>query len=104
MSQHTPGPWRVKSHPRLHVDRHICVDIPSGFARIIAKVCHTDVDDALANARLIAAAPEMKDAIFGLLLLARHEVWCVRFTQGDEDCTCFINKARALLAKVEGER
>lgn len=90
MSQHTPGPWKHNPHPEpQNADRHICVDIPSGFSRVIARVKHTDVDNALANARLIAAAPEMYD-----LLKTYVERW-----QSD---SVIRETAIALLAKIEG--
>jgi len=89
MSQHTPGPWTVRKGAIVQVVASVGP---------VAQVYNRDD-----NARLIAAAPEMKDVLSGLLLLAKHEVWCVRFTQGDEDCTCFVSKAHALLARIAGE-
>ena len=95
MSQHTPGPWIHNPHPEpQNADRHICVDIPSGFSRVIARVKHTDVDNALANARLIAKAPEM-------LSLLR------RLTGNPHDgmsVSRVVSDAGALLREIEGDK
>lgn len=98
MSQHTPhtqqstpGPWIHNPSPEpQNADRHICVNIPSGFARVIARVKHTAVDDALANARLIAKAPEM------LALLKEF------MAMYDGIAAPFAN-TRALLREIEGK-
>ena len=95
--QHTPGPWihNPRAEPQ-NADRHICVNIPSGFARVIALVKQTAVDDAVANARLIAAAPEMYDFLAHL-----DELWTL---QAGHKASLDDDRARlrALLAKIEG--
>jgi hypothetical protein len=80
---HTPGPWYTyQSHK--DVNRHIaCKD-----GKSIAKEVHH------ANARLIAAAPEMYEVLFELLDT-------LEMSKGygfDEE----YEKAREVLAKVEG--
>ena len=57
---HTPGPWRVE--PTSSADRYICADKPEGQAELAKVYDWAEYGGALpaeANARLIAAAPEL---------------------------------------------
>jgi hypothetical protein len=58
MSQHTPGPWRRDGLTTYALNEH-------GWNRFSAQVQdpHTPLEELLANARLIAAAPEMLEAL-----------------------------------------
>lgn len=61
--KHTPGPW-TNSPPRVSLDGDCFVYGPEGLA--IARVygvCPRDTDAREANARLIAAAPELYEAL-----------------------------------------
>jgi hypothetical protein len=87
---YTPGPWDIQAHA---YDKRIAVGIglvegPNGYdvAEVYADDC--DRDEALANARLIAAGPEMVEALQNML--AAHN------TDAPE-CVA----ARALLARIE---
>lgn len=89
-SKHTPGPW-LQSSTVLVCDQE---------ARVIAN-CTPMVDvpaiaiplkDVDANARLIAAAPE---------LLAALEGFIAEF--GDKAVNANVQKARAALAKARGQ-
>lgn len=72
MSKHTPGPWRVGSTLGMNANM-ICVgDDNEGIASVYGIPFNTDVSDpylkekrpkALANAYLIAAAPELLAAL-----------------------------------------
>ena len=61
-STHTPGPWyhNPADEPQ-NAERHVCVD-EGQWLRVIARVKQNDKDNALANAQLIAAAPELLEA------------------------------------------
>ena len=94
MSGHTPGPWTVHSHwrgmvvPAIDVEkkRGGAVD-PDVEAREYAKVIHERGgsvypefyrsrvmrEEAVANARLIAAAPDLLDALRNLYALVQGE-------------------------------
>lgn len=62
-AKHTPGPWRVENRlVRATKHKQIC-EVPA------YGVVHGKVDEA--NARLIAAAPELLEALVNLL--AVHE-------------------------------
>jgi hypothetical protein len=63
---HTPGPWHVTKHELFHIDRGdidaFCVHAPGGLpvCRMGGNVSQENVE---ANARLIAAAPAMYEAL-----------------------------------------
>ena len=92
MSNHTPGPWTFNGrtvrgpHPKD----------PEGRTRIVAEAIWdrgTYVDDAEANARLIAAAPELLEALEALVLDESKEYIPTRLWDA----------ARAAIAKAKGE-
>lgn len=109
MSEHTPGPWTIDNvrHDRKADLKHL--DIrgpgrprgPSGreYRDIIGEVftdwgTHDEVD---ANARLIAAAPELLGALEGLL----HEL--PQPEEGDAgDGFDAIRRAHAVVAQARG--
>ena len=88
---HTEGPWA------LHIGDGT-IRARSGF--VIAQMRATCVTDMWeADASLIAAAPEMLDAIRELIW--DHDATCPANTAAD--CPHGIpNRARALLAKIDG--
>lgn len=57
MSKHTPGPWAVNKADLLDVYA------PNNNAHTVATVAVTAGDEDEANAKLIAAAPEMAEAL-----------------------------------------
>ena len=91
MTQHTPGPWNNDTHPW---------DVLADGKRTtpIATV-HVEVDggnEARANARLIAAAPELLEALKSLV--GRFE-GCTSHC-GSPELNAFRN-ANAAIAKAE---
>lgn len=110
-SKHTPGPWCIESvfSEALH-DIALDYNIPGcGSPILIATVFDADEDSTItkeqanANARLIAAAPE---------LLAACEAWDQGFSEWEgfdqERFLLWVNKnremARAAIAKVNGRK
>jgi len=80
---YTPGPWSIcKDHPDW-----IC---PSGGGYQIAMVPRGQGAVAAANARLIAAAPELVEALAAML------------EQFGEHGGPVVRQARAVLAKARG--
>lgn len=62
MSKHTPGPWAVGKHPGRDAGTDLReVTYLSPFGR--AYICEAEK----ANARLIAAAPELLEALHAML-------------------------------------
>lgn len=95
MSKHTPGPWALDDNGhdiRTHEDYW-----PIGCAdgNLIAYVAHTDDVMGEANARLIAAAPDLLAACEALLNEARQFFPMV--------CGDAITEAEAAIAKARGE-
>lgn len=117
MGNHTPGPWTV--------DESLCLGAINNGKRHIAMAnlynspdenFRVDREQQLANAQLIAAAPDLLAALKAILPMAEngaakpgHEGFC-----GPEqscDCECMyaaydserLYNARAAIRKAEGE-
>ncbi len=89
----TPWPWR-----ETHVDKAVFA-IADDSSNIVANVFDNAEDTGYANARLIAAAPEMYEIV--------QEV----ADECDDDCgsacdiaeECEVRRARILIARINGE-
>ena len=66
MSAHTPGPWLLLVHPR-DIE---ATGLPVLIGNDAAYVFGVNEAARMANARLIAAAPDLKEACEALLLAA----------------------------------
>ncbi len=86
-SKHTPGPWTIK--PYKSWDKRILLPEPS----IYVDNDDVDQDEASANARLIAAAPD---------LLAALEDAFVFIGTSPHDPALLL-RTRAAIAKAKGE-
>lgn len=100
MSEWTPGPWRVsKKNPRrVAADHRMITTIyhsNNGLGATPAQA--VELTMALADARLIAAAPDLYEALEEALanIEAREEALA-----GEE---AFVERARAAIAKARGE-
>ena len=96
MSKHTPGPWNVS-------EEFDGTSIKAGMFHVTHTIqaCgfhEPDVDKAVtqANARLIAAAPELLDALNAMLTHMGMDE--------DEWNKVTFNQARAAIAKATGEQ
>lgn len=92
---HTPGPWRVFS-PSPGVDSGI---VENESKRIVATASleHFTLGQRAANARLIALAPRMEQAL-------RAIVWAGDFdAPGFDEHNAAFHTARAILAELDGE-
>lgn len=121
----TPGPWRVD--PRYPgdvqtVDSRFEICTP-WYAEMAARTCFPQgepisQETAKANARLIAAAPEMAEVLECLANMARHfpniptygnrprtgNIYTVADGQGEASITVEdLHRAAALLARIRGE-
>jgi hypothetical protein len=83
---HTPGPWRISTIGSYGI-------AITGYTSVIANVPD---DDAIGNARLIAAAPE--------LLAALREITshATNFGGAPLSATKMFDRARAAIAKATG--
>jgi hypothetical protein len=89
MSAHTPGPWRVMP-PSVGRFKVGAARAHSEAFQIVGEASNYN-EQAEANARLIAAAPELLEALQELVshYMARNPPW--------------LGKARAAIAKAEGK-
>jgi hypothetical protein len=71
MSTHTPGPWTaLLDTPRYTAGIHY-ISIEAGDLFLV-KTCGRSLEEAQANAHLIAAAPELLDAALNAVACAGH--------------------------------
>ena len=87
--KHTPGPWKIGTPPpngeqTVGTDQGLMVAVATTSAGVQTK----------ANARLIAAAPDLLEALKGLMALSDHRV----------DLRDAAKDARAAIAKATGEQ
>lgn len=100
-SKHTPGPWVVEDE----TDPMLTILAPSANGDVVAHIVDVDwLDDpakvgpqCLANARLIAAAPDLLEALTELTDAAA-KVWSDPFIRGA------VDRARAAILKATGEQ
>ena len=106
-TKHTPGPWRVA--PRSDYPEHADINVDAGTRGYVALCGKAGDEEAEANARLIAAAPELLDALRETLraLESHLDESCRDHGLGHRDMLCSCNqhevvRARAAIAKTEG--
>ena len=109
MTAHTPGPWTYRPMPEPDSAHTYWIDGPHGEP--VAEVCEFRPDDSAndANARLIAAAPELLAA---LQRLARQAEASPTWAEHDGEISLrgdramarlsALTAARAAIAKTEG--
>ena len=87
MTRHTQGEWRVNGLTRIEANNFGLV------AQVVLSPEYLSQEETKANARLIAAAPELLEALKYLL-----EEVCTKngrpFDGATEEATAAINKAR----------
>lgn len=104
-AKHTPGPWAVSKgydgSISVSATRPYRINNISAGTPIICDVYqHPEFDSfsGAANARLIAAAPELLDALRGLLALEEENL----HGYDDIDVCAEVQFARAAIAKATG--
>jgi len=107
---HTPAPWYIAHHSDINGDQSIdirhCCDIAPSTPEIhqIARL----PENALANARLIAAAPDLLSALESLAVWNDGES-CFCHVHGEHERArytphnSYCDKAREALRKAKGE-
>ena len=105
MSQHTPGPWHVSvglNAGYISSDTHGFVTIRNPFSEGAWSLDHKE---AMANARLIAKAPEMLSILQALNRQGGvFEDWGEENVGGVDEDFDAVSAARALLREIEGEK
>lgn len=109
--QHTPGPWVVTMAPNGHTAVYPIVGNEVGAERVADVYCPLNVEGGHigANARLIAAAPEMLEMLRDLFAdyyatLRDNHGLAKRVGHFSGDDLPLVKRTRALLAKIEGEQ
>jgi len=103
-AEHTPGPWKLDEIDPSGLMKPIFIE--SGDATICAMAAflepnsHVDPKEAMANARLIAAAPDMLKA----LKLCKHQIQEIASQAGhDPGVYKAYTMVEDAIAKAEGE-
>lgn len=108
MSKHTPGPWEACALFSASENHHgFFIGEPNGYR--IATVIPMDCDgiEGLANARLIAAAPEFLEALRTFANVGEYRelreamAMCLRPHERDGFLAAF-EQAKAAIAKATG--
>lgn len=92
---HTPGPWEALGASAVRT-RFVMGD-PAWPGLLVADINHT-MPEARANAALIAAAPEMLDALWGLDRVLNKP----GLPMHADAVQAAIESARAAIARAEG--
>jgi hypothetical protein len=102
-SKHTPGPWRAQPREGFEGQWEVVSTCKTG--RLIAAAApHIDGDPDEANARLIAAAPELLKALVDLMRVMPVLPEAAKTIRGIEQQYDAANRAaRAAIAKAKGE-
>jgi len=96
-SKHTPGPWR---YSELGSEGAMIYPDYGDIRERGRAICRVDMRDTLtdfANARLIAAAPELLEAV------EAASDYFHDFTESDQEETDLAKLMRAAIAKAKGE-
>ena len=102
-TKHTPGPWRTKREGFSTV--YVEARIDGGLIQEVAACGPTEagLEQQEANARLIAAAPELLDALIALLGVAPSKAPGAGLIVGAEEKHAnALQAARAAIKKATG--
>lgn len=99
MTKHTKGPWKVGQY--LGSLRQFVIHMDVGDNGRGSDVAFTSAafgnDETIANARLIAASPDLLEALQAIEMLYAP-------LARDSTAATWIDKARAAIAKATGEQ
>ena len=100
MSKHTPGPWRVGEYKYkgIEISRDYSYPVRIAIVESWAADPKAAQQEAQANARLIAAAPELLEALRDIRDNYDCDEWAHKY---GTPCRCCI--AAEAIAKVEGK-
>jgi len=105
--KHTPGPWEIRDD-----DEDGVISIVGRSRIVLARVRTATVEPGDENARLIASAPELLDALSGMVEMFKDAPTLEQFSydeppeprsQWDYDAILMLGDARAVIAKARGE-
>lgn len=102
MNKHTPGPWHIQQGDDGEM---LIKPIPGQVVAVVEP--QADKEEEAANARLIAAAPELLEALMSILEYAPQMELCMASRYGGESFTYvnfrgYIADAEAAISKATG--
>lgn len=110
--KHTPGPWKVENPIDNFTAWAVCANTPDGvhitpvahIEPITAEGCAVKRDDVqqMANARLIAAAPDLLGVLKSWITFCDNLEGKPATRTSAEHMEAIRNDARAAIAKAEG--
>lgn len=89
---HTPGPWHVELGGFIYSKRKKVADIGENVGRLDRRI--SAEPERTANARLIAAAPELLEALEKCVSMLLDKCNCL------EECYCVPESARKAIQKA----
>jgi hypothetical protein len=98
--KHTPGPWEVSDidiHGRCIIARN-----PRGMAITVGHANNSTILPSVENAQLIAAAPELLEALKALMERSSNDAEKYA-PNGNEPIWAFIQDAADAISKAQGE-
>ena len=99
MSAHTPGPWTFEGDEIEAAAEVVnCQFVKVAPHRFVAVEGRTETE-AIANAHLIAAAPELLEALIDVVAIAQLDKW----DQAVSGRQSFLWNAKVAIAKAKGE-
>jgi hypothetical protein len=100
--KHTPGPWTLNRHGAIVGGEFHQYTNGAGQSQLAMAVGGNGIDESQrsANARLIAAAPELLEALVALRREAMHDAEFSDVSR--EQFEAILNRADAAIAKVTG--
>jgi hypothetical protein len=102
MNKHTPGPWRAQPREGFEGEWEVVSTCETEWL-IAAAAPHIDGDPDEANAHLIAAAPELLEALEAVLYWAELIAGDTTDKEAAANEEASIALARAAIAKVKGD-
>jgi len=109
VSEHTPGPWKARwTSQRAGTDAWVGHRVANGSLDEIAALLNSvpQGEERIANARLIAACPDLLEACKHAANSEHHPA-CKAHGEYSANpelyCTCHVQKALAAITKTEGE-
>ena len=100
MSKHTPGPWFIDEYRiRCAVNQFCVCTVTAPDHRLRGKDWHEEHDICASNARLIAAAPELLEALQTIVNACAQPPWYAVTVNSPQ-----MDAARTAIAKATGEQ
>lgn len=102
-AKHAPGPWMIADYKTMNSGDHVILSPENGVDDphpVVASVSRRPGYSA--NARLIAAAPDLLEACEWAMTALRHKSFCPAAEERGK-CNCGIFHIENAIAKATGE-